>query len=783
MNVEDPRRARKRALVRFGLAVLAAGVAVLPALMPAHLWSTGVAFLVLVGAVVCAAVSGGLWAALAATMIGALGTAYYLEPRGGFEISRPADRLLLLVFIAVGLLVGTVIQRARREVVRLHAEAADLRSRSFGAGPVRQRVAELDALFASAPIGFAILDLEGRHLHVNERLCELGGMSAEAHLGRTIGEVVPDVARTLEPAFARVVATGEAVRDLEVLGATPATGGTPHHFVMGLYPIRDPEGAMTSVGLVVNDVTERRRMENALRTSEARLRRLWESNVIGIMYTTTSGEILDANDAILRALGYDRDELRRGLVRWADMTPRELLHFDERGIAEALERGACTPYEKVYIGKDGRVVPILIGYALLPGSRSEFITFVIDRTEQKRIEREREALLESERAARAEAERASRMKDEFVATVSHELRTPLNAILGFSQLLRRPSMRAPEKLDHGLDVVERNARLLAQLISDLLDVSRIVSGKVRLEPAPMALSSAVETALDGLRAAAEAKGLTLAASLPREDAPVLGDAGRLVQVVSNLVSNAVKFTPRGGHVRVSLTRAAGCAELEVADDGQGIPSEFLPHIFDRFRQADASTARRHGGLGLGLSIVKHLVELHGGAVRAESDGLGRGARFTVALPLLDDGADLPDSRDVRAAVSDRAILAGVRVLVVEDEPDAREMALRVLEESGAAVRTAASAAEALAAIDAARPDVLVSDIGLPEMDGYELIRRVRAGAPARDVPAIALTAFARPEDRTRALGAGFQSHVTKPLEPSALVATVARLWRRRAATA
>jgi CheY-like chemotaxis protein len=405
---------------------------------------------------------------------------------------------------------------------------------------------------------------------------------------------------------------------------------------------------------------------------------------------------------------------------------------------------------------------------------------VRDVTAEKRIEREREALLASERAARADAERASRIKDEFVATLSHELRTPLNAIQGFAQLLRRTSARTPEKIDHGLDVIERNARLLGQLISDLLDVSRIVAGKIRLEPAPLALASAVETALEGLRAAADQKGVAIRASLDDTDAAVLGDAGRLVQVVSNLVSNAVKFTPRGGHVDVALTAADGRAVIAVTDDGQGIDPEFLPHIFDRFRQADASTARRHGGLGLGLSIVKHLVELHGGGVRAESLGIGRGARFVVELPLLEDGASARAPRSRTAVRAGAAPLAGVRVLVVEDEPDAREIARRVLEESGAAVTAVASAGEALASLAVLPPDVLVSDIGMPEMDGYELIRRVRAGVPAaaHDVPAIALTAFARPEDRARALGAGFSAHAAKPLEPALLVAMVARLSAR-----
>ncbi|XXT71783.1 ATP-binding protein [Sorangium sp. So ce693] len=400
-----------------------------------------------------------------------------------------------------------------------------------------------------------------------------------------------------------------------------------------------------------------------------------------------------------------------------------------------------------------------------------------DLTEKKRADAERELLLESERAARADAERASRLKDEFVSTISHELRTPLNAIHGWTAILRRPAISA-EQLAKGLDVIARNTGLLAQLVDDLLDVSRIAAGKLSLEFTPLDLAPVVDAAVNDLRASADAKGVTLRTSPTPYGAPVVGNTGRLQQVVSNLVSNAIKFTPKGGCVDVTLTREGARVVLDVHDTGQGIEPEFLPHIFDRFRQADASVARHHGGLGLGLAIVKHVVERHGGTIRAESTGPGAGARFIVELP-----ADLARRRTYDAASVTRwepMDLTGTRVLVVEDDVDSRDLVQRVLAEHGADVHVTASGSESLEWLVDHPIDVLVSDISMPGMDGYELMRQVRGGrAPlAAAAPAIAMTAFARSEDRASALGAGFQEHLAKPIDPAALVSVVARLAKR-----
>lgn len=405
----------------------------------------------------------------------------------------------------------------------------------------------------------------------------------------------------------------------------------------------------------------------------------------------------------------------------------------------------------------------------------------VDVTARKQAEEEREVLLESERAARSEAERTSRLKDEFLATLSHELRTPLNAILGWSQMLRRQSSD-PDMLE-GLEVIERNSRVQTQLIEDLLDMSRIISGKMRLDVQPLDLQQVVRAAVLSVQPAAQAKDIRVQTLLDPNAGPVRGDPARLQQCLWNLVSNAVKFTPRGGKIQIALQCVNSHAEVRVSDTGIGIKPEFLPFIFDRFRQADASTTRSHGGLGLGLAIVRNLVELHGGRVRATSPGEGQGSTFVVELPLM-VVHPLPEAGEVRHP---RALpepgplvlpdLAAVVVLVVDDEADARDLIRRVLEECGAEVWMASSAREALEVLKRAPVGIILSDIGMPGEDGYEFIRQVRTlpYESGGSTPAAALTAFARPEDRTRALLAGYHAHLSKPVEPMELAALVARL--------
>ncbi len=380
--------------------------------------------------------------------------------------------------------------------------------------------------------------------------------------------------------------------------------------------------------------------------------------------------------------------------------------------------------------------------------------------------------------ARAEAEAANRAKDAFLATVSHELRTPLSPILSWVRMLRDGALD-PVQVQRALEVIERNARMQAQLIEDLLDVSRIVEGKLRLHVRPVALAGIVENAVETVRAAADAKEIRLQVVLDSGAAMVAGDPDRLQQIVWNLLSNAVKFTPKGGRVQIVLERVNSHVELSVADTGAGLSRAQLPHLFERFWQGDASPTRVHGGLGLGLAIVRHLVELHGGTVTAESGGEGQGSTFTVTLPLapIARKTDDPVRRHPtmhEAAVPSSSRLDGLRVLLVDDDPDSNEAVRLLLVQSGADVRVAASASQALEILNRWTPDVLVSDIGMPVEDGYALLAKVRARADERGrIPAIALTAYAAVEDRVRLLSAGFQMHVAKPADPGELTAAIA----------
>jgi signal transduction histidine kinase/CheY-like chemotaxis protein len=404
-----------------------------------------------------------------------------------------------------------------------------------------------------------------------------------------------------------------------------------------------------------------------------------------------------------------------------------------------------------------------------------------DITLEKLGAEERRLLLERERAARQEAERVSSVKDEFLATLSHELRTPLNAIFGWTQLLRS-GKDDPATLDHALGVIDRNVRLQTQLIEDLLDMSRIISGKVRLDMQNVDLMEVVEAALESVKPAAQARNIRLGQFIDSRAGPVSGDPGRIQQILWNLLANAIKFTDKDGEVQVHVERVNSDVEIRVSDNGQGISADFLPNLFSRFSQADSSTRRKHGGLGLGLSIVKSLVEMHGGTVRATSPGEGQGSTFIVRLPLRAVQANVVEAIENRSSSGaepvafDVAKLRGLKVLVVDDEPDARELIKRFLTVYQAVPILADSADEALRLIGMFRPDVIVSDIGMPLRDGYALMRDVRS----QDIntPAIALTAFARSEDRGRALRAGYQAHLSKPFEPLELLAVVAGLSGR-----
>ncbi len=419
------------------------------------------------------------------------------------------------------------------------------------------------------------------------------------------------------------------------------------------------------------------------------------------------------------------------------------------------------------------------------------LTIIEDVTERVAREAELQAqledrsrLLSNEKLARNEAERANRLKDEFLATISHELRNPLNAIMGWAHMMRLGKL-TPANVERAVETIYRNAKSQSQLVADLLDVSRIISGKLRLDVRTVDLIYIINAAIDSIRPAADAKSIRLQTMLDPAAGPISGDADRLQQIVWNLLTNAVKFTPKGGRIQVKLQRVDSHVEIVVSDSGIGINKEFLPHVFDRFRQADASSTRIHGGLGLGLSIVHQLVDLHGGTVAVQSEGEGKGATFTISLPFVgvvnnQQEAEPAQAHDEVIPLEGLPSLEGLKVLVVDDEADTRELILEVLKECGSEVITSGSVEEALIALEEHKPDILISDLGMPDEDGYSLISKIRALPPERGghIPAAALTAYARAEDRMRVLRSGFQFHLPKPVDSAELVTVVASLAGR-----
>jgi PAS domain S-box-containing protein len=528
-----------------------------------------------------------------------------------------------------------------------------------------------------------------------------------------------------------------------------------------------------------------REAEQAHRESEERYQLLFEGSSLPTwIYDLETLEFLAVNQAAVAQYGYSREEFSAMTIR--DMQPVEdvpvLDEFISR-IPEAVPNAAEWRHKK----KDGTIIHVeVIWHEVIYRGRRAALVLANDITDRKRSEAEQERLLDKEQRGREKAEAASRAKDEFLAIVSHELRAPLNAMLGWAHILK--STRVDEAtMSHAIDIIERSARTQSRLIEDLLDTARIVRGQLRLDIKPVDLTSVIEAAVEVLQPAAEAKAIDIQLALNVGREVITGDADRLQQIVWNLLSNAIKFTPSGGRVAVRLQRADPHVRLTVSDTGKGISPEYLPLIFDRFHQVDNSSTRRTTGLGLGLSLVRQLVELHGGTVYAESSGEAKGATFTVNLPLR---AVLPQVTEGEppvfggAGLSGAPSLKGVWALVVDDEADARELVTTLLQQCGSRVSAVASAQEALAVLTTEdggqRPDILVSDISMPNMDGYELIRQVRDLAPefGGRIPAVALTAYGRSIDRIRTLSAGFQMHMPKPVEPAELATVVASLTGR-----
>jgi PAS domain S-box-containing protein len=621
---------------------------------------------------------------------------------------------------------------------------------------------------------------------VNDRFHELIGRRGIA--GLPVAEALPEVVdQGFITLLDRVYRTGETFSgdEIPVHIRRSEGGGLEQRFVNFVYQaMRGPDGVVEGIFVHGVDVTEMVRAREAVAFSEARFRQLADAMPQIVFAARPDGHVDYFNRKWFEYTGFVEDGVT-GDESWEAVHEPGSLERVKAVWAEAWRTG--QPYEIEYrLRRADGAFRWHLGRALpIQDENGRVVRWYGTNTDIDDQKRAEAAAAE----ARDEAEAANRMKDQFLATLSHELRTPLNAVLGWARILRSGPLD-DEDLEEGLAAIERNATVQAQIIEDLLDVSRIVSGNFKLEVQRVNLREIIEAALAAVLPAANAKEIRVHKLLDSLAGPVSGDPARLQQVVWNLLSNAVKFTPKGGQVHVLLERVNSHLEISVTDTGLGIRPEFLPYVFDRFRQADATTTRRHGGLGLGLAIVKQLVELHGGTVRAKSPGEGLGSTFTVMLPITVLHPERPAPETPRpkprehAEASGKASssLAGVRVLVLDDEPDARQLIRRVLSECEAEVALASSAAEALELIEHFRPDVIVSDVGMPDQDGYDFMRQVRTTRNFRDLPAAALTAFARPEDRKLALLAGFQTHVAKPVDPSELVAVVASLAGRTGST-
>jgi PAS domain S-box-containing protein len=640
-------------------------------------------------------------------------------------------------------------------------------------------IAEMKALIAQLPIAVYVCEAPSGLLRLyNRRAAELWGREPTLGEQRYCGALRlfrPDGTHLphAETPMAEVLLFGGERNDDVVIERPDGSRITVR---VNITALRDSQGHIVGAVNAFQDVTERTKAED----DAAHLAAVIVSADDAIISKLLDGRITSWNRAAERMFGYTEGEVLGKSI--TIIIPPDRLH-EEEVIIQRLTRGeSIEHFETERVAKDGRILQLSLSVSPIRDRRGRIVgasKVARDISEKRRFEREREELLARERVARADAETANQAKDDFFATLSHELRTPLSSILGWARLLRSGKLDRVAA-DRGLEVIERNSHSLEHLITDMFDVSRIISGKTSLDLEPVDLGSVIETAIDSLRPDASAKGITIQLALDATARFLVGDPGRLQQVVRNLVSNAVKFTPTGGSVEIRLTNLQEGMRLTVTDTGQGIAPDFLPHIFERFRQADITTTRSQEGLGLGLAIVRRIVELHDGTVRAESAGIGRGATFIVDLPQAGAAAAASPASPAQLTSLPPDLLEGVRVLVVDDSADTRQLLALTLELQKAHVVSASSAREALTLFQKTPPDVLVCDIAMPGTDGNQFIRQIRVGAGRASsyVPAVAVTAFARPEDRERALRAGFDAYLAKPIGPAELVGTIARLAGR-----
>ncbi len=655
-------------------------------------------------------------------------------------------------------------------------------------GRVSDPLALLEGIFACAPVGFQIYEASGRCLLVNQAFRNLFGSEPPPEYNVLRDEIAErnGVLDLIHRAFAgETITIGPIWYDPRELTQVSVAQGRRVAISSTFFPLFDGRGKVSHVAIVFKDLTTEIEGREQAEQERDLLRAIFRQSGDGIVVCDEEGIIRGFNPEAERQHGVERKAVPPS--EWAGAYGLRDLRGQHLPLAETplyrALKGERVENARWMVRRPDGSLCILTGTALplhhADGSPAGAVVTTRDETERLRLEEDLRRESATTQRLYEEAQELHRIKDEFLATVSHELRTPLQAILGWARLLQETD-DDPARRRHGLATIERNAKVQAQLVDDILDASRLVSGTLHLEWKAVDFTAVVRLVVEGLQEQAAAKKLTLSAELPASPVVVGGDAIRLQQITWNVVSNAVKFTPPSGRVDVHLDVQDGQAVLRVSDNGVGIAPEFLPYVFDRFRQADSSTTRAHGGLGLGLALVSHLVEMHGGSVEAHSDGRGQGAVFTIHLRLADESEApvAPESatREVRIPVR----LAGVRILVVEDEADTRDLLAAALGHSGAEVDAAASADEAMAALRRQRPDVLVCDIGMPGEDGFSLLARVRALSAEEGglVPAVALTAYARSDDRRRVLAAGYHVHLSKPVDPDELISAVARMAGR-----
>jgi PAS domain S-box-containing protein len=645
----------------------------------------------------------------------------------------------------------------------------------------RLEAAERDQLFLSTIISSAedaivSKDLNGIVTTWNKGAERIFGYRADEMIGRPIAVLIPADHPDEEPQILERIRRGERIEHYET--RRRRKDGQIIEVSVTISPIRDRIGRVIGASKIARDITERKRWQRA-EVAESFLGALVDSADDAIIAKNLDGIVTSWNPAAEKLFGYAAEEIVGKPI--TVLFPED--HADEEAhILQRIRRGErIDHYQTRRRRKDGQLIEVEQTISPIRDNLERIIgasNITRDITEQKRAEvRERDALRQAHEARR-QAEDASRAKDDFLATISHELRTPMTAIMGWSRMMMTGQL-PPERMQQAIETIDRNAQAQAQLIEDLLDISRIVSGRLRIEFKPVDMAAIVAAAVESVRPAAEAKRIRIQTVLSSGAGPILGDEQRLQQVVWNLLTNAIRFTPKEGFIEIHLQRIESQIEVRVTDNGMGIKPEFIPYVFDRFTQADTTITRSRGGLGMGLAIVKSLVEVHGGIVSASSEGEGKGATFVMKLPVsavrTEERHPSPTRKPVLAnRLKERSELVGIKILVVDDEPDTSELLRFMFNETGAIVQTAGSAQEALQVFDRWRPDILVSDIGMPDVDGYELIRIIREERNSR-IPAVALTAMARVDDRVRALTAGYQMHVAKPVEPVELITIVVAL--------